>query len=717
MANWLHRKPPETSIALGSDSSSPSAAVEIGAEARDEAIHLPVALTALIGRDSDIEALATLLASDRLVTLVGPGGIGKTRLAVAVATAIRRRFSDGVWMVDLSGLADPTLVAKTIASALGVHDEPGRTPLESLKQHLAASNELIVVDNCEHLIDAVAEVVDDLVRHCPGVRVLATSREALQLEGEVTWPVPALLVPPEASSQQTAATELFVARAQEARSGFKPTKAEEVAIAAICRRLDGLPLAIELAAARMRHLTVAEVAGRLDDRFRLLTGGSRAALPRQRTLEAAVRWSYDLLDQKKQDLFNRLSVFAGGFTLEAVDACFEDAGASHLDDVAELVDKSLVTSEQAGDLTRYRMLETVRAFARERLMDSGNAARARSEHLLWVTHVTATFAKHVDGPTQMQTLAALDSELDNIRAAFGWASNSAEPADLSLGRSAVCDLFRYWWMRSVGEGRYFLEQLIESQPPKELSPRVLFVRGVLAAASGEFAAGAASLRLSLAGYKAAGDRQGTALSQHWLARYIWAPESMAEILELLQDSCAYFREVGDVSLLAFTLILLAGWHVGMENIDQAQPCIDEVTAIAAKLNAPNLTAHAAEIAAFAACLRARPEAAVLLCAQAIELYDAIQNRNCCAHCVDTVAYITLQRGDAIEAAVLLGAAEALRQQNGVPVPPYETFMHVQVTNSCRGRLTPKQFDAGWRDGQTLDYPSMIARARQQLTSR
>jgi predicted ATPase len=716
MANWLHRKPPDTSIAMGSDATSPAPAVEVGAKTRDEAVHLPVALTVLIGRDSDIEAIAALLESDRLVTLVGPGGIGKTRLAVAVATAIRRRFSDGAWMVDLSGLADPTLVAKTIASALEVRDEPGRTPLESLKQHLASSSELIVVDNCEHLIDAVAEVVDDLMRHCPGVRVLGTSREALRLEGEVTWPVPALSLPPEASSQETAATELFVARAQETRSGFKPTNAEQLAIAAICRRLDGLPLAIELAAARMPHLTVAEIASRLDDRFRLLTGGSRAALPRQRTLEAAVRWSYDLLDQQKQDLFNRLSVFAGGFTLEAVDACFEDAGRSHLDDVAELVDKSLVTSDEVGDVTRYRMLETIRAFARERLMDGGNATNVRSEHLRWLANVMADSAQHIDGPMQMQTLAALDRELDNIRAALGWASDSGDPRDLRLGISAVCDLNRYWWLRSVGEGRYFLEQLIEGQPPNELSARVLFVRGVLAAASGDFAAGVASLRLGLAGYKVAGDRQGTALAQYWLARYIWAPESMTEVLELLEHSCAYFREVGDIPQLALTLLHLAVWHLCMEDIEQAQKYVDEVTSIASRVNVPNLAAHSAEIAALAECESARPEAAVPLCAQAIEHYDAIQNRNCLAHCIDTIAYLTLRRGNAVEAAAFLGAASAVRQQTGVPVLPYEDFMHVRFMNACRGRLTPQQFDAGWRDGQSLDYASMLDRARKQLAS-
>lgn len=683
----------------------------------DPGHNLPVALTSLIGRASDIESVCGLVRRDRLVTLVGPGGIGKTRLAIAVANASGIDFEDGVRMADLSGLDDPALVARTVASAVGVPDEPGRTPLESLKTHLASVDQLIVIDNCEHVISTAAEVIDAVLHQCAGVRILATSREPLQLAGEVIWQVPPLALPKEGSSlHASSATQLFLERATEASPGLALAPIDESAIAAICRRLDGMPLALELAATRTRHLTIAEIANRLDDRFRLLTGGTRTAMPRQRTLEAAVRWSYDLLKPNEQAVFVRLSVFAGGFSLDAAKACMPDATGDPLETVAELVDKSVVIREQVGDMTRYRMLETIRAFGRDRLLELGLSTEARSAHLRWVAGFAKQAAPHLDGPKQSEKLTAVDREVDNIRAALGWASVSSDSSDRDCGLAAVTDLFRYWSMRSVGDGKYLLEQLIRSHGEADLPSRAVFFRGLLAALSGDFTGGVANISLSLSRFKAAGDRRAAARAEHWLARYSWSLHDIDQARGLVQRSLVVFRETGDVSLIAFSLMMLAGSYLEFDQVDEAQPFLDELKAISDRVGIPNLEAHRAELAGLSQCIRGNTREAALLLTSALALYDEISNHNCCAHCLDSISILNSQRGDSAEGAALIGAADALREQTGVPVPPYEIGRRRRAELACGAALTEAQYATSWSAGHSLDYPTSLDRARRSIAN-
>ncbi|HET6310549.1 MAG TPA: BTAD domain-containing putative transcriptional regulator [Candidatus Nitrosotalea sp.] len=691
------------------------AVVDTVRRAADAGHNLPVALTSLIGRASDIESVCRLVRGDRLVTLVGPGGIGKTRLAIAVANALGIDFDDGVRMADLSGIGDPVLVAKTVASAVGVPDEPARTPLESLKLHLVSADKLIVIDNCEQVISTAAEVIDTLLHHCAGVRILATSREPLQLVGEVVWPVPALALVKEGGGPHASpATELFLERATAANPGLVLSPIDESAIAAICRRLDGLPLALELAATRTRHLTIAEIADRLDDRFRLLTGGSRTAMPRQRTLEATVRWSYDLLSSDEQAVFDALSVFAGGFSLDAVQACI--ATGDPLAAVAELVDKSVVIREQVGDETRYRMLETIRAFGRDRLLDSGLAPAARSAHLRWVAASARRAAAQLDGPKQYEWLAALDRELDNIRAALGWAISSSDPKDREMGLVAVTDLFRFWWMRSVGDGNYFLEQLIQRHGEADLPSRVLFFRGLLAAAAGDFTGGVASMRISLSGFEAEGDRRGAARAKHWLARYSWSPDEMDRVRGLFESSLAVFRETNDVALIAMSVMLLAVTYFETDQVDKAKPFLDELTEITGKVPVPNLVAHRDELVGAMELLRGNTNDAAALLTRALAQYDELSNHNCLAHCFDSISFMSSRLGEPAEGAVLIGAADALREQKGVPVAPYEKVGRRRAEALCRATLTEAQFTAGWAAGYSLDYPTSLDRARRSIVT-
>src|SRR5512142_793141 len=350
--------------------------------------NLPLALTSLVGRKRELAEVKSLLKSTRLLTLTGPGGCGKTRLALAVADELLAEFDDGVWLVELAALNDPTLVPQTVAGALGLREWTTGTRTQALSHYLHLKNLLLILDNCEHLIDASAQLAEQLLRVCPDLKILATSREPLAVGGEVVYPIPTLSLPePNASSPvkilESEAVRLFVERARAVKIDFGLTAENAPIVAQICQRLDGIPLAIELAAARTKLLKVDHLAKRLDDRFNLLTTGSRTALPRQQTLRATIDWSYDLLPEPARTMFRRLSVFAGGFTLNAAEQICSDESAPPpvvLEMLARLVDRSLVIVEPRREEERYRELETIRDYAREKLIESNEADQLRRRH-------------------------------------------------------------------------------------------------------------------------------------------------------------------------------------------------------------------------------------------------------------------------------------------------------------------------------------------------
>ncbi len=430
--------------------------------------HLPVQLTSFVGRAAEIDDVRQIVAADRLVNLTGAGGVGKTRLAIQVASQVADDFDDGVWYVDLAPLADPGLVPVAMAGALGLPDRPGHSTTETLTRFMEGRRMLAVLDNCEHLLDAVAELTVALLSACPGLRLLATSREPIGVDGEVIWRVPSLSVDDEA-------VDLFADRARRARSDFVMTDDDLHAVREICRRLDGMPLAIELAAARVRALSLEEIAGSLHDRFRLLTGGRRMAVRRQQTLHASVDWSHTLLTEAERVLFRRLAAFVGGFDLAAARAV---AGGTEveryqiLDQLTLLVDKSLVLADGTGGRTRYWLLETMRQYALEKLGESGEADTVRARHR---DHYTA-LAAQLDAPAatgHQQRVEQMETEIDNLRVAFAW---SRESLDIELALQLASSLQPLWLTRGrLCEGLSWLDEALADVDAvdREVAPAML----------------------------------------------------------------------------------------------------------------------------------------------------------------------------------------------------------------------------------------------------
>jgi predicted ATPase/class 3 adenylate cyclase/DNA-binding CsgD family transcriptional regulator len=431
--------------------------------------NLPAQLTSFIGRAKELAEVRQLLAANRLVTLTGVGGTGKTRLAVQIAKQIADDYPDGAWYVDLAPISVPELIPTTVARALGLTDQPGNSTMDSLQRFLADRELLMVIDNCEHLLDSSARLIAELLGACPALILLTTSREPLGVAGEVTWGVPSLSLSDEA-------IELFDDRARRARSGFRVTDANIEAVTEICRRLDGLPLAIELAAARIRALSVNDIVDSLHDRFRMLTGGARTVVRRQQTLRASVDWSYALLSDSERIMLRRLAAFVGGFDLDAAHAV---AGADTneryqvLDQLTLLVEKSLVVAEDNANGTRYRLLETVRQYALEKLGESGEADEVRSRHRDHYTSLAAVLDTPA-GSDYEQRLEQADLEIGNLRSAFGW---SIENAELQHATALASSLQPLWISRGrMREGRAWIDLTLE--PHADVNPAALRARAL-----------------------------------------------------------------------------------------------------------------------------------------------------------------------------------------------------------------------------------------------
>jgi non-specific serine/threonine protein kinase len=429
--------------------------------------NLPAPTSSFVGRTQELEQLLVLLDRTRLLTLVGVGGIGKSRLAQRVATEVHDTYADGVWLVELASLADPQAVARALAEVLDVLERPDQALISTLVTYLAPKRTLLVIDNCEHLLASCAVLVQALLRACPDLQVLATSREVLNIDGETVWPVPPLSFPRSGdpirleSATESEAIQLFVERAVATRLDFHLTPANAPAVAELCRHLDGIPLAIELAAARVRALRVEQIVARLDDRFRLLTGGSRTALPRHQTLGATIRWSYDLLDPQERSLFERLAVFAGTFSLEAAEAVCAGGGIEPteiLDLVGRLSAKSLLQVEDQGSEARYRLLETLRQYASERLQESSDEPEVQRKHVEYLLKLAETAEPELWGARVGSWLARLDQDHDNFRAALQWCLDRGES---ELGLRLAGALYRFWLMRGfLTEGSEWIDRLL-----------------------------------------------------------------------------------------------------------------------------------------------------------------------------------------------------------------------------------------------------------------
>jgi predicted ATPase len=530
--------------------------------------NLPVQLTSFIGRENEIAEVKQELESHRLVTLTGSGGTGKTRLSLHVAADLLEKFDHGVWFIELAPLTDPDLIPPTILSTVGIHEQSGKTPLDVLKEYFHEKQALIVLDNCEHLIEASANVTNILLNAAPNLKIMASSREALGVKGEASYPVPSLSLPDikhlpviEQLSQYEA-VRLFIDRARLVAPHFMMDKDNASFIAQICYRLDGIPLALELAAARVKVLSVEQISKRLDDRFRLLTGGARTALPRQQTLRALIDWSYDLLSENEHLLLRRLSVFAGGWTLEAAEEVCSGDGLETfdvLDLLSQFVNKSLVVVVEASQSreTRYRMLETIRQYAREKLAESGESEVVRGRHLDFFLSIALRFEQEVHGPQALSWMKQVDVEHDNLREALNWAGESGRAqSGLRLGSA-----LHYFWL-DYGYwslGRESLEHLLARPEAAEHNiarADALNLAGDLAIQQGDLKAARAFLEESKAIGQALGEAGKPCLG--WALTMLgqsWMFHDTARAQREVDESIILLRAAGETWRLAVALDL------------------------------------------------------------------------------------------------------------------------------------------------------------------
>ena len=520
--------------------------------------NLPVQITSFIGREHEIAEIKQKLKIHHLITLIGPGGTGKTRLSLQIAADLLDQFPHGVWFIELAPLTDPDLIPQTILSAIGINEQAG-TPLEVLRDYLHQKRSLIVLDNCEHLLQASAAIVNTLLSTAPDLKVLASSREALGIRGEASYPVPSLSLPDLAhlpvveQFSQYEAVRLFIDRALLVAPHFTVDASSAPFIAQICYRLDGIPLAIELAAARVKMLSVEQISKRLDDRFRLLTSGARTLLPRQQTLRALIDWSYDLLSEQERLFLRRLSVFAGGRTLEAVEeVCASAEGDSIepygvLDLLSQLVNKSLivVVEHTRSGVTRYRMLETIRQYAHDRLSESGGREALRQRHLAYFVKLTAQAGPELYRSDQAFWLNRLDEELDNLRLALEWALGN----DIEAGLQIVAGpIYRFWLFRSTSRelGNWLAQFLQRYDGSTPLCARALAIQSqCVVNTEGNFHEAHKLGEKSLQMARSLGDRQSEAFSLSILGGYTLLQGSVGEAIPLLEQSLGLYRALGD----------------------------------------------------------------------------------------------------------------------------------------------------------------------------
>ncbi|MGB6601841.1 MAG: tetratricopeptide repeat protein [Candidatus Cybelea sp.] len=522
--------------------------------------NLPWALTSFVGRERDLAEIKGLLDGHRLLTLVGSGGVGKTRLAIQVGAKLLDCYSDGVWFVDLAPISDRSLVASVVAQALGMSQQQGRRVEESIPLWLKRNQVLLIFDNCEHVLEAIAALADAILTAAQGVRILATSRQALNISGEVVHRLSSLAVPNEATDFKAKealgyeAIELFVDRATAADTRFALTDNNAPIIAEICRRLDGIALAIELAAARVTVLSIPNLAQRLNERFKILTGGSRSALPRQKTLTALIDWSYNLLNSQEQILFARLGIFAGGFGLDAATAVCRDDGLDEIDVfdlITSLTDKSLVVADISGETERYRLLESTVAYALEKLSAAGGRERLAQRHAEYFRDQATDADERFGSGSTVAWVADIKLELDNYRAALEWALRRDN--DAVLGGAIAGALSALWWNAGlIVEGRHWTELALSRVSDAEHPAIAARLHSALSFFSdGKARYDAAERALQL--YRSVSDRRGIARAEQLLGFALFQMGRLDTARETMARALAAFHANGDMWSMALCL--------------------------------------------------------------------------------------------------------------------------------------------------------------------
>ncbi len=714
--------------------------------------NLPRQLTSFIGRENEIAAVEALLMRTRLLSLIGSGGCGKTRLSLQVAANAFEQFPDGAWFLELAPLTEPGLMLQAVASAFAVKEEPGKPLERTLTEHLRNKRLLLLVDNCEHLLDACAKVVDLLLRHCPGLKILASSRQALGTDGEQTYRVPSLSLPElnvahtPHSLLQYEAVQLFVDRALLVRADFQLTHDNVAAVNSLCWQLDGIPLAIELAAARLGLLSVAEIDRKLDHRFRLLTGGSRLALPRHQTLLALIDWSYNLLNDPEKRLLQRLSVFSGGWTLEAAEAVCAGADVAEwevLDLMTQLCDKSLIVVEQIEQYSRFRLLETVRQYAREKREQNADDAGIRTRHSRYFLALAEEAESKLNAAEQRVSLQRLESEHENLLASLDWSLAAEEGRDVLRLCGSLGD---FWMMQGrLSEGREWCERVFLKTAAHEPTPeraKALNAAGALALYQGDFAAardlhesalsiaqqladqqgitaalsGMGLLALSLGDFSSAqtrneaslaiaqqiGERRGVATALGNLGAVALSQGDYPTAKALLDRSLAYAREMGDrwnAALILYRLGLVACFS---GDCPTAQTLLEESLTIRREFSDRAGAARALSGLGMVAYDQGNFTDSMALYRESLHIQRTLSDRSVIAVSLEGLAEAIAALGDVLCAARIWGSMERLREDIGSPLRPAWRLHCARSVAAARVAINDDvAFDDAWQQGRAL----------------
>ncbi|WP_172652710.1 protein kinase domain-containing protein [Rhodococcus opacus] len=695
--------------------------------ARSTAGNLPLELTSFVGRRRELTEARRLLSVSRLVTLTGIGGVGKTRLALRVAGEVRRVFGDGVWLVELGQLRDSSLLAEVVATSLRLRDQSARAVQEVLAEYLAGRRLLLVLDNCEHLIEAVASLATTLLRTCPELRILATSREQLGIGGEAAMRVPPMTVPdPDRPSlrglPQYEAVTLFVERAVAAVPEFELTEDNQVAVARICARLEGLPLPIELAAVRLRAMSAEQIAQRLADRYRTLTVGNRGTPTRQQTLRLCIDWSYELCTASEQRLWGRLSVFAAGFELDAAEeVCAGDRSPDELlDELASLVDKSILIREEPGVAVRYRLLETLRDYGREKLQQTGEYLALRRLHRDWYKQLAVRAEAEWISSRQREWIDRLKRELPNLREALHFSLTEPGEDHAEAGLEIATALYPLWWSGGLlAEGRHWLDRALSLAPPQPTAERVkaLYADSLLAGVQGDLTAAYALTEQEREITEQLGDAQTGALLAHTAGRLALLGGDLPHALECFERAVEVFRADGDLhrQISALQGLGLASGLLG--DTARAVSCQQEVLAITESRGESEYRARSLWILALMVWQQGNSDRATRLVAEGLQMTRLTNDPVGAAWCLQTLAWIAADEHQSRRAAVLLGATEALRAVMGtttVLVPNLRTHQE-QCEQRARTALGGGAYETAFRQGKNMCFEEAAAYALDEQT--
>jgi non-specific serine/threonine protein kinase len=680
--------------------------------------NLPATFTSLIGRDKDIAAVQDYLTNPdiRLVTLIGPGGIGKTRLSIASASKSLAEFSDGVFFVTLAPLDQPSLIPSAIAQALGYVEKSDLPAERLLMDGIGNKRMLLVLDNCEHLIEDVARVASSLLSACSRLKILTTSREALQIPGEWLYSVPVLDMPKQNSVvdmktvSEFPALVLFAERARAVRSDFALNSENIRAVAAICSQLEGLPLAIELIAARVKTLSIEQIAARLDDRFALLTSGSRIAPSRQQTLRATLDWSYDLLTEPERELFRQLSVFVGGFTLDALESvALLDSNPSILDALSRLVDKSLLLVEQQ-DQPRYRFLEPIRQYARDKLNETRESNLIQDRHLNYYLHVAEETEPYLFGSGQQDWKNRLELDHDNLRVALAW---SLESNQFEAGLKMAGALAWFWHNKGhLSEGNLWLEKTLAAGIGNQGKERAKALRAssILSTGAGDYVRARAFAESSIKLYREIGDNRGAGLvladlgaSLHWGGKEEEAIGSLEESLRLL-------RATGERWEIAYALLWLGDTWFRMGDVERAATRWEESLVLTQELQDDYLMGWSLGGLADVARLRGDYKRATGMFKESLSLYLSSGNKFGPPFSLEALALVAAALGDAKRAARLWGAASAWREAINEPLPPAYQRDYAASVTQARTQLGEEVYASAWSEGHAMSPEQAVALA-------